>query len=72
MIENDERGLPPTGPTGNSGDEPGIGGELPDRPDAEDAPLTVRKGRNPANLGDEVPDAGDVIFPVPEPQPAEM
>jgi hypothetical protein len=71
MIQ-DERGLPSTPPTGNSGDEPEEGGQLPFNPRAEDAPLKVREGQNPANLGDEVPDAGDVVFPVPDPQPAEI
>ena len=69
MFQNNDQGQPPTD---NSGDEPSIGGQLPHNPEAEDAPLTVRKGQNPANLGDEVPDAGDLVFPVPEPQPAEI
>ena len=72
MFQNDDRGLPPTPPTGNSGDEPGAGGQLPHNPEADDAPLKIRKGQNPANLGDEVADEGDVTFPLPEPQPAEM
>jgi len=71
MIQNDGD-LPRTPPGGNIDDEPGVGGQLPHNPEAEDAPLTVRKGQNPANLGDEVPDAGDVVFPVTEPQPAEI
>ena len=71
MFQNDDA-LPSTPQIGNSGDAPDVGGELPHNPDEEDAPLKVRTGSNPANLGDEVPDAGDVAFPVPEPQPAEM
>jgi hypothetical protein len=32
----------------------------------------LRVGRNPANLGDEVPEVGDATFPEVVPQPAEM
>ena len=72
MFQNDDTGFPLTPPTGNSGDEPDADGQLPHSPDADDAPLKVRTGQNPANLGDEVPEAGDVTFPLPELQPAEM
>jgi hypothetical protein len=72
MVDTNDRGLPPTPPTGDSGDEPRTGGQLPHNPEAEDAPLTVRKGRNPANLGDEVPEMGDITYPTLDPQPAEI
>jgi hypothetical protein len=71
MFQNDSD-IPTTPPIDNSGDAPDAGGQLPHNPEAEDAPLKVRTGANPANLGDEVPEAGDVVFPVPEPQPAEI
>jgi len=68
---NDPR-LPPTPPTGDSGDEPDFGGGQPGDPAAEDLPVGLRIGRNPANLGDEVTDSTDVTFPNTEPRPAEM
>jgi hypothetical protein len=45
---------------------------MPNDPAAEDAPVSQRIGRNPSNLGDEVADEGDITFPDPVPQPAEM
>jgi hypothetical protein len=73
MDENTDRGLPPTMPRGDSGEEPRLGGNhTPNDPAAEDAPIGLRVGRNPANLGDEVPEAGDVTYPTPDPQPAEI
>jgi len=68
---NDPRQLP-TPPTGDSGDEPDFGGGQPGDPATEDLPIGLRVGRNPANLGDEVPDSTDVTFPNAEPLPAEM
>ena len=38
-----------------------------DNPAGEDAPVGLRVGRNPANLGDDVADAGDVTYPAPAP-----
>ncbi len=61
----------PNPPTGDPGDEPRLGGE-PGDPGAEELPIGLRVGRNPANLGDEVPDLGDVTFPDPAPRPAEI
>ena len=72
MVNQNQRELPPSGPTGDSGDEPGFGGELPNDPAAEDAPIGIRVGRNPANVGDEVADRGDVTFPEPAPRTAEI
>jgi hypothetical protein len=38
----------------------------------EGGPVGLRTGRNPANLGDEVPEEADLTVPQPNPQPAEM
>lgn len=51
-----------------------------DKPDSGDlrrlgeegGPIGLRVGRDPANLGDEVPDESDVAFPELVPSPAEM
>lgn len=51
-----------------------------DQPDSDDlrrlgeegGPVGLRVGRNPANLGDEVPEEADLTLPEPAPQPAEM
>ena len=72
MADMNEPRLPPIPPTGDSGDEPRLGGGLQNDPVAEDAPVGIRIGRNPANLGDEVADEGDVTFPDTVPQPAEI
>lgn len=63
--------------------EPGEGSHQPGsdhQPDADDlrrlgeegGPVGLRVGRNPANLGDEVPEESDLTLPEPSPQPAEM
>lgn len=46
--------------------------DIDDRPDAEpgtpageDAPIGIRIGQDPSNLGDEIPEVGDVTFPEP-------
>ena len=39
-----------------------------DNPAGEDAPVGLRAGRNPANLGDEVPAETDVTYPAPVPE----
>ncbi len=72
MADMNEPRLPPTPPSGDSGDEPRLGGGHQNDPAAEDAPVGIRIGRNPANLGDEVADEGDVTFPDTVPQPAEI
>jgi len=72
MVDSNDRLDPPTPPTGDSGDEPEIGRHLPDDPAAQDVPLGGRLGRNPANIGDEVADEGDLTFPDPSPQPAQI
>jgi hypothetical protein len=33
----------------------------------EDRPLSDRLGRDPSNLGDDVTDQGDIVYPDPEP-----
>lgn len=38
----------------------------------EGGPVGLRTGRNPANLGDEVPEESDLTLPQVEPSPAEM
>ena len=61
-----------TGPVGEPGSiipgNPGPGMLPPAHtPADEDRPLTDRVGRDPSNLGDDVADQGDVVFPDPEP-----
>lgn len=69
MFDSNDIPQPPS----DSGDEPQIGGgQSPNDPAADDAPLSQRIGRNPSNLGDEVADEGDITFPDPAPLPAEM
>jgi len=36
-------------------------------PTDDDHPLSDRLGRDPSNLGDDVTDQGDVVYPEPEP-----
>lgn len=72
MTDMNDPRLPPTPPTGDSDDGPGLGGGQPNDPANEDAPIGLRVGRNPANLGDEVADSTDITFPDPAPQPAEI
>jgi len=50
--------LPPGGP----GDDQIDSGDL-ERLGDEGGPVGLRVGRNPANLGDEVPESGDVTYP---------
>lgn len=53
----------PLGPSGGAEDTPDAGdlGRLGE----EGGPVGLRVGRNPANLGDEVPEMGDVTHPEP-------
>lgn len=44
----------------------------PTGPAAEDAPVGLRVGRNPANLGDEVADEGDATYPNLEPSDVQI
>lgn len=54
--------------------------DRPDQPTEEDlrdlggegGPVGLRTGRDPANLGDDVPDEGDVVYPPPTPTDLEM
>jgi hypothetical protein len=59
-------------PPDDSGEDPKLPGSRPGDPAAEDAPVGLRVGRNPGNLGDDVANEGDVTFPDPAPQPAEI
>ena len=63
--------------------EPDDGSHQPGQDNAPDAgdlrrlgeeggPIGLRVGRNPANLGDEVPEEADVTLPQVEPSTAEM
>ena len=70
MVDSSRTELPPTRPTGDSDDPQLPGGGQ--GPAGEDAPVGLRVGRNPANVGDEVADAGDATFPETIPQPAEI
>lgn len=73
MIDSNDR--PSDIPTGDSGNQPGIpgvgDGGMKD-PAGEDAPVNDRNDRNPGNLGDDVAEEGDVVFPFPEPSPAQI
>jgi len=49
-------------------------GEVPPAADpgevaAEDAPISNRTGRDPSNLGDDVPNEGDMVHPAPVNEP---
>ena len=70
MVNDMGTDLPPTRPTGDTDDPqfPTGGGG----PATEDAPIGIRIGRDPSNVGDEVPDAGDTTFPETVPAPAQM
>ena len=69
MIDNNGREQPgmPNGPQ----EDPTLRPNDPEGPGGDDAPIGLRVGRNPANLGDEVADLGDVTFPDTELQPAQ-
>jgi hypothetical protein len=71
MIDSNDRGLPPTRPTGDS-DEPTLGGEGTPPADRQEMPVGPRSGQNPANIGDEVPTEGDITFPEVVPAPAQI
>jgi hypothetical protein len=65
----------PIGPNGGS-HQPGQD-DAPDSGDLrrlgeEGGPIGLRVGRDPANLGDEVPEESDVTLPEVMPSPAEM
>jgi len=71
MDDSNDRWQPPP-PGTDSGDEPTLGGGQPGSPEAEDAPVGIRIGRNPGNLGDDVADTGDISFPETNPAPAQI
>lgn len=52
--------LPPGGPAGDRPDS----GDL-ERLGEEGGPVGLHVGRNPANLGNEIPDSGDITYPPP-------
>lgn len=62
MTEPRESIDQPLGPAG--GTEDPDAGDL-GRLGEEGGPVGLRVGRNPANLGDEVPEMGDVTHPAP-------
>ena len=71
---DEQRTLP--GEPGEASHQPGIGDE-PDSGDLrrlgeEGGPVGLRLGRNPANLGDEVPEEADITLPELVPSTAEM
>lgn len=39
-----------------------------DNPADEDAPVGLRVRRNPANVGDDIADQGDITYPEPVPE----
>ena len=61
----------PGGP-GDTSQDPDFGRELPSGPAGEDAPIGSRVGHNPANVGNEVAEGGDIAFPEPALRPAEI
>lgn len=72
MNDSNAHDLPQTPPRGDAGDEPGLPGGPGDDPASQDAPVGIRIGRNPGNLGDDVADSGDITFPDPVLQPAQI
>jgi hypothetical protein len=71
---DEQRTLP--GEPGQGSHQPGEGDE-PDTGDLrrlgeEGGPVGLRVGRDPANLGDEVPEESDLTLPEPLATPAEM
>ena len=58
----------PSGQTGSTTSGSSGPVTMPPGPKATDAaPLSDRLGRDPSNLGDDVRDEGDVVYPSPEP-----
>jgi hypothetical protein len=72
MVISNASDLPQT--PGDIDNEPGRGipAGKPGTPAGEDAPIGIRIGGNPANIGDEVPTEGDVTFPSAVPEPAQI
>jgi hypothetical protein len=70
-----------TDPTLSRASDPDATG-LPEQPDArgpvggdagaQEGPISERVGRDPGNLGDEVPAPGDLTTPSPEPSDLQM
>jgi hypothetical protein len=74
MVISNTSDLPGTPPGGDTTDEPGRGipAGKPGTPAGDDAPIGIRKGGNPANIGDEVTTEGDMTFPSAVPEPAQI
>ncbi len=52
--------------------EPGEG-DVPTRPDPTgEGPISDRLGRDPNNLGDDVTESPDLVYPAPQPSEATM
>jgi hypothetical protein len=41
-------------------------------PEEKDRPINDRLGRDPGNLGDDVVEGGDLVYPAPEPEAPHM
>jgi len=57
------------GPSGRPVDlpaEPAPSGPIGGRRGAQEGPISERVGRDPGNLGDEIPDSGDAVHPSPD------
>ena len=59
-------------PTEDVDPTPRSGGDVVTGDGTDAGPIADRLGRNPGNLGDEVPAAGDITHPTPEPGGAQM
>ncbi len=69
-ITGDPRsgGLPPE----DEDPTPRSGGDVVTGDGSDSGPIADRLGRNPGNLGDEIPASGDITYPTPEPGTAQM
>lgn len=52
-------------------EEPVLDGPIGGDRGAQEGPISERTGRNPGNLGDDVPGAGDELYPSPTATPEE-
>ncbi len=65
MSDNNDWQPQPDGELPGAGEETDPTGTDVGRPGDEGAPIGLRVGRDPGNLGDEVPSGGDVTHPGP-------